>query len=91
MRTTSYFVKSAEFRQGGVLRVRTAGADDEHGLWDGYREVAPQDPDYTFWLWLHRRLKRRWFGPEGISEEAVEQYREEFRHESARSGDSPLG
>ena len=73
MSTTSYFVKSAEIRADGVLRIRTAGADDEIGLWDGYHEVAPNDPDYRFWLWLQRRLKRRWFGPAGISEVAETQ------------------
>jgi len=83
MSAISYFVKNAELRADGVLRIRTAGADDEIGLWDGYHEFAPGDPDYKFWLWLQRRLKRQWFGPAGISEEAVAQYRDEFRHESA--------
>jgi hypothetical protein len=81
MCTISYFVKSGELRLGGTLRIRTAGADEENGFWDGDCEIAPNDPDYTFWLWLRQRLKRHWFGPEGISKEEVERYREEFRKE----------
>jgi hypothetical protein len=82
MNTICYFVKSGELRPGGTLRIRTAGTDEE-GFWDGYHEVAPDDPDYKFWLWLKQRLKRRWFGPAGIREEEVERYREEFRKEPA--------
>jgi hypothetical protein len=81
MNTISYFVKSAELRPSGVLRIRTAGGTDEGEFWDGYLEVAPDHPDYKFWLWLKQRLKRRWFGPEGIRKEEVERYREEFRKE----------
>jgi hypothetical protein len=78
MSSCCYFVKDAEIRPDGVLRIRTAGVDGG-ALWDGDFEVAPGDQEYEFWLWLKRRLARRWFGPAGVDEQAIAKYREEFK------------
>ncbi|MDB6033298.1 MAG: hypothetical protein JWM16_3636 [Verrucomicrobiales bacterium] len=78
MCTIYYFVKSAELRPGGVLRIKTAGSDED-GLWDGIYDVTPDDPEYKFWLWLKTRLRWKWFGPAGIYQDGIDSYREEFR------------
>jgi hypothetical protein len=81
--STSYFVKDAKLLPDGVFRIDTSGIDSRHALWDGYYDVTPDNPEYDFWLWLQRRLRRRWFGPAGVDEQAIVKYKEEFQRECA--------
>lgn len=75
-----YFVHNAEVRDGGVLRIGTGGSDGDN-FFDGYYEVAPEDPDYRFWLWLRQRQKPHWyqFGPvSGLDGETIAELREQY-------------
>lgn len=80
-----YFVHDAKLREDGVLRVRFSGSDGGR-LVDGVHEVAPDSPDYGFWLCLRERRQRRWFefGPiSGLDEQTIAQFRQEYEHECA--------
>ena len=83
--TIYYFVHDAKLLEDGVLRVRTGGYDG-NCLFDGVHDVAPESPNYSFWLWLKARRKRRWFqlGPiGGLDEQAVAKCRQEYERERA--------
>lgn len=73
----TYFVKDAKLLKNGLLRVRIAGSDD-HSLWDGFVDFEPGSPDYDFYLWLQKKLRRRWFGRAGIDEETIAKHRSEY-------------
>jgi hypothetical protein len=80
-----YFVHDAELLADGVLRVRTGGYDG-NCLFDGVHDVSPGSPDYDFWLWLTRRLKRHSFGirpVSGLDEQEIAKYRDQYKHECA--------
>ena len=83
---TLYHVEDAELLLDGVLRVRTGGSIGDR-LFDGVYDVPPNSPDYDFWLWLTRRLKRRTFSfrpTPGLDEQQIARYRDEYERSDRR-------
>lgn len=80
MKINQYFVHDAEVLEDGVLRVGWCGSE-EYALTTGVYEIAPDNPEYKFWLWLKERHKRRWYqlGPiAGLNPDAVARHRQEY-------------
>jgi len=80
-----YHVEDAELLSDGILRVPTGGSDGEI-LFTGIHDVPPANPDYGFWRWLTRRLKRRGLNSLPVSildEPQIGWYRDDYRRECA--------
>jgi hypothetical protein len=60
---TGYYPEFGDLLPNGNIRVKTSGRDESGEIWDGWVEVAPDDPRFADWLsrWQNREQYLREF------------------------------
>jgi hypothetical protein len=75
---TGYYPEFGELLPNGNLRVATSGRDESGEIWDGFVEIAPDDPCFADWLkrWHDRE---RYFDAQAKEIRQARQERREAR------------